>query len=59
MEHNVARAEAYHCTKWHLDLSAVWPQCMGREVGGAAVPPFGELGSHLTQCVLCRGLPPY
>jgi len=33
---------------------------MGQKVG-AAVPPFrgGELGPHLTQCRLGRGLPPY
>jgi len=33
---------------------------MGRKVG-TAVPPFWEkeLGAHLTQCCLGRGLPPY
>ena len=30
---------------------ALWPQYIGRKVGGAAVPPFlGELSPHLTQC---------
>jgi len=33
---------------------------MGRKVeGGAAVPLWGELGPHLTQCRLGRGLPLY
>jgi len=35
---------------------------MGRKLGGAALPPFlgkEELGPHLTQCRLGRGLPPY
>jgi len=32
----------------------------GLKSGGAAVPlSVGELGSHLTQCHLGRGLPPY
>jgi len=31
---------------------------MGRKEG-AAVPLWGELGLHLTQCGLGRGLPPY
>jgi len=26
IQHNVARAEAYLHTKWHLDPSTVWPQ---------------------------------
>jgi len=28
------------------------------KIGEAVVPFWGELGSHLTQCRLCRGLPP-
>ena len=34
---------------------------MGRKLmGGCAAPVFGgELGLHLTQCRLDRGLPPY
>jgi len=33
---------------------------MDRKVGGAVVPlSVGELGSHLTQCRLGRGLPAY
>jgi len=31
---------------------------MGRKLG-RAVPLSGELGPHLTQCRLGRGLPPY
>jgi len=39
---------------------AVWPQQTWAE-NWAAVPPFGggELGPHLTQCVVGRGLPSY
>jgi len=37
--------------------SAVWPQRIGKK--GAAVPRWGELGPHLTQCRLGRDLPPY
>jgi len=34
---------------------------MGQKLGGGALPPFreGELGTHLTQCRLGRGLPLY
>jgi len=31
---------------------------MNRKVGGLC-PFYGELGPHLTQCGLGRGLPPY
>ena len=44
--HNVAWAEAYLRTKWHLDPSSRLPTTdMGQKLG-AAVPPFwaGELG---------------
>jgi len=45
----------YLRTKWHLDPSSRLATIdMGREVG-AAVPLFGELGHHLTQCDLGRG----
>jgi len=39
---------------------AVWPQTRAEKRGGAAYP-FGEeeLGPHLTQCRLSRGLHPY
>jgi len=32
---------------------------MGRKVGAAVPLSLGELGLHLTQCRLGRGLPPY
>jgi len=40
---------------------AVWPQHMGRKVGILCAPfrGGGELGPHLTQGRLGRGLPPY
>jgi len=59
--YNVAWAEAYLPTKWHLDPSSCLATIhMGRKVGGAAVPlSRGELGPHLIQCGLGRGLPPY
>ena len=60
IQHNVARAKAYHRTKWHLNqFSSLTTTNMGRKFGGSA--PFwrGELGFHLTQCRLCRGLPFY
>jgi len=31
---------------------------MGRKVGGAVPPSVGDIGPHLTQCHLGRGLPP-
>jgi len=54
---NVARTEAYLRTKWYLGpYSRLATIDMGRKVG-AAVVLFGELGPHLTQCGLGRGLP--
>jgi len=54
----VALAEAYLRTKWHLDPSSrLAPADMGRKLG--AVPLWEELGPHLTQCRLARGLPLY
>ena len=49
IQHNVAWAETYLCTKWHLDPSSRLATIdTGRKLG--AVPPFwGELGPHLTQ----------
>jgi len=39
IKQNVARAEAYHRTNWHLDPSSSLARIgMGRKVG--AVPPF-------------------
>jgi len=39
---------------------AVWPQQTRAENWGGAVPLFkGELGPHVTQCGLGRGLPQY
>jgi len=56
--YNVAGAEAYLPTKWHLDLSnRLATTDMGRKLG--AVPLFGELGPHLIQRDLGRGLHPY
>jgi len=58
---NVAWAEVYIPTKWHLDpfnrlVTIHWPKS-----GGLLCPlsPFfgGELGIHLTQCGRVRGLP--
>jgi len=60
MWHNVAWAEAYLCTKWHLDPSSCLATIdMGRKVGGCALFWRGELGPLLTQCRLEGGLPPY
>jgi len=53
----VAWAEAYRRTKWHLDPSSRLATIdMGRKLG--ALPLWGELGSHLTQCGMDRGRPP-
>jgi len=60
MKRNVAWAEAYLRTKWHLDpYIRLATTNMGRKLG--AVPPFwgGKLGPHLVQCGMGRGLPPY
>jgi len=55
-QHNVAWAEAYLRTKWHLDPSS----CLAtidivRKLG--SVPFFGELRPHVTQCAQGRCLP--
>ena len=55
----MAWAEAYLPTKWHLDIfSRLSTTDMGQKVGGCCAPPLfeGELGPHLTQCRLGRGL---
>ena len=52
--------QAYLHTKWHLDPSSRLSRIdIGRKLG--AVPPFwkGELGPHLAQCCMGRGLPTY
>jgi len=56
---NVAWAEAYLPTKWHHDPSShLATTNMGRKL--KAVPLWGgELDSHLAQCRLGWGLPPY
>jgi len=58
--HNVAWAEAYLRTKWHLDppnrLATI---DMGRKLGDLPLLEERELGPNLTQCCLDRGLPPY
>ena len=57
--HNMAWAEAYRRTKWHLDPSSRLATIdMGRKLG-AVPPPFweGERSRHLTQCRMGRGLP--
>ena len=44
-------------SKWHFDpCSRLATIDMGQKLGGCAL--LGELGPHLTQCVLGRGLPP-
>jgi len=60
MQHNVACAKAYLRAKWHIDPSSRLATIdIGRKFG--AVPLFWggrELGPHLAQCGLSRGLPP-
>ena len=51
------------CNKIYQQLlrwTTVWPQYTWAEKTGVLCPfPSGELGSHLTQCHLGLGLPPY
>ena len=56
---SVAWADAYLCTKWHLNpCSRLATIDMGRKFG--APPLLGRgLGPHLTQTRLGLGLPPY
>jgi len=59
---NVACAEAYLRTKWHLGPSSrLAITDMGRFFWGeAGCSPWGvELSLHLTQCCPGRGLPSY
>jgi len=57
--HNVAWADVYFRTNWHLHSSSRLTTIdMGRKL--VVVPLLGgELGSHLTQSHLGGGLPPY
>jgi len=55
----VAWAEVYFRTKWRLHPSSCLTSIdMGQKLGRRAPPPFcgGELGPHLTQSRLGRGL---
>jgi len=56
IERKVAWDEAYLHTKWHLS-PAVWPQRTLPKIWGCAPLGEGELGPHLTQCRVGRGLP--
>jgi len=56
----VAWAEIYLSTKWHLDPSShLATTDMGRKLGGLCPFAEGGLGPHLTQCGQNRGLAPY
>ena len=60
IQHNVAWAEVYFRTKWHLDPSSHLATIdMGPNWVGAVPFWLGELGPHRTQSHLGRGLPPY
>jgi len=60
IEHEAAWAEAYLHTKWHHSPSSrLATPDIGRKLGGRAPLGEGELGPHLTQYCLGRGLPPY
>jgi len=58
IEHKVAWAETY-LPSGILVHTAVWPQRTLAENWGLCPFREGELGSHLTQCRLGRGLPPH
>jgi len=62
--YNVAWAEAYLPTKWHIDPSSRLATIdIGRKLGAALLCPvplfLGGMGPHLTQRGLGRGLPLY
>ena len=61
IDHKVAWAEAYLHTKWHLSPSSrLVTTDIGRKLErGCTLLGEGDLGPHLTQCRLGRGLPPY
>jgi len=53
-------AEVYFRTKWRLYPSSRLATIdMGRKLGGGCALFLGELGRHLTQSRLGRGLPAY
>ena len=55
IEHEVAWAEAYLHTKWHLDTSSPLARIDTGQKWGAAVPLLGEMGPHLPQCGCVKG----
>jgi len=57
IEHKVAWAEAYPILSAILVHPAVWPQWTLAENWGLCPFRRGELGPHLTQCRIDRGLP--
>jgi len=58
--YNVEWDEAYLRTKWHLDpYSRLATIDMGLKLGEGLCHFVAELGPHLTQFRLGRGLPPY
>jgi len=60
IQDNVAWAEAYLCTKCYFDPSShLAITVIDRKLGGCAPFLGGEMGPHLAQCGLGRGLPPY
>ena len=57
---NVAWAEAYFRTKWYPDpFSRLATIDIGQKLKAVPLLFLGELGPHLTQCGLHRGLPLY
>jgi len=56
IKHNVARANVYLGTKWHLDPSSrLATTDMGRKLAGFAFfGGRGGMGPHLTQCGLAE-----
>jgi len=47
------------CTKWHLDPPSHLASTDSGRKSSACAPFLGELGPHLTQCRLGRGISPY
>jgi len=50
----MATAEAYLCTKWHLDLSGRLATIHGPKIGGCA--PVGEVGAGSPPNTMWEGL---